>query len=267
VALLTYSHAASGGLCLARADGTHRLKLTGKAGDREAAWTRDGRYVAFVRTVAAGSRIVIADARGRVVRRFEVAAAVAHPTWAPDGRRIAYAVGTRIVVAARVGAVQLALPTGRNPVGTPAWSPTGSEIAYTDRLQTEQGDLTRIFVIDVDGAGRRLVASPASDPTWSPDAARLAYVEPESRFTDTGHIAIVRVDGTGARRLTVSEGAAPAWSANGRLIAFAIPAGTQTGIATIHPDGTSLHTIVSGASAPSWRPRAPLPKGLRRACR
>ena len=273
-ALLTYSVAPNGGLCLSQPNGTKRVRLTGRLNDRGAAWTRDGRLVAFVRTVGAESRIVIADARGRIIRRFAPAAGVADPTWSPNGQRLAYATGgpaSRIVIAGRDGGVQSTLPTGRSAATTPAWSPNGREIAFTDRLELDQQrSMIRIFAMTVDGAAKRLVATLASDPTWAPDGSKLAYVAYESRFAEAGHVAVVNANGSAPRRISTATEAesGPSWSPRGRLIAFTRGSGAGSSIVTVRPDGTGEQAVVRGRGAvdPAWRPPVALPKARRAAC-
>jgi Tol biopolymer transport system component len=272
-ALLTYSVTPNGGICLSQPNGTKRVRLTGRMNDRGAAWTRDGRFVAFVRTVGAESRIVIANSRGRIVRRFNPESGVADPTWAPNGQRLAYSVGGpagRIVIARRDGQMLSTLPTGRTAATTPAWSPNGREIAYTDRLELDQQRSTiRIFAMNVDGTGKRLVVGLASDPAWSPDGSKLAYVAYESRLAETGHLAVVNANGTSPHRITtVSEAeSAPAWSPRGRLIAFTRGTGTASTVVTVRPDGTGERTVLRGGAVdPAWRPPVALPKVRRARC-
>ena len=63
-----------GALCIARANGTNAFRVlptpAGRSPDFGAAWSRDGRYVAFSRWFKRGrlTDLVIADARGRVIR-------------------------------------------------------------------------------------------------------------------------------------------------------------------------------------------------------
>jgi Tol biopolymer transport system component len=229
-----------------------------------------------VRTVGAESRIVIADARGRIVRRFNPTIGVADPTWAPDGKRLAYTAGApagRIVIASRDGTVQSTLPTGRSAASTPAWSPNGREIAYTDRLDLDQQRSTvRIVAMTVDGSGKRIVAGLASDPAWAPDGSKLAYVAYDSRLAETGHVAVVNANGTAAHRISTSGEAesAPSWSPRGRLIAFTRGTGAGSSILTVRPDGTGERMLVrgraSGAVDPAWRPPVALPKARRAVC-
>jgi Tol biopolymer transport system component len=278
-ALLTYSVNPTGGLCLARPDGTRRVRLTGRADDKSPTWSPNGRNVAFARSAGTESRIVIADARGRIVRRFDPARGAADPAWAPDGKRIAYSAGvpmTRIVIASTDGRVLATLATGVSAASSPAWSPNGRQIAYMEQLdvQIDQPgrNMKRIFVINADGTGRRPLVGLAGEPTWAPDGTKIAFVAYPSRFVETGHIAVVNADGSGAHRLTSGSEveSAPSWSPRGRLIAFARGAGSGSAVHVVRPDGSGERMLIRsrsyGAFDPAWRPPVALPTARRKAC-
>lgn len=270
-ALLTYSAGPSGGLCLARPDSSRRVRLL--AGEARApSWSPDGRFVAFAR----GGKIVVANARGRIVRRFGSLAA--DPAWSPDGSRIAYAGGapiSRIVVASRDGRTLTSISTGRNAASGPTWSPNSRRLAYADQLDIDrpsQAGSNRIFVVNADGSGRRLLVGSAAEPAWSPDGSRIAYIAYASPSSDAGQVAVIGVDGAGARRVT-SGGApetGPAWSPNGRMIAFARRTGSSSVVVAIRPDGTGERTLIparsGGASDPAWRRPIALPRARRASC-
>lgn len=265
-ALLTYSVQPAGGLCLARLDGSRRVRLT-RGKDSSPSWSPSGRQVAFARLVGPGqSQVVIADARGRIVRRFAAALAT-DPAWAPDGRRIAYAAGTRIVVATATGRT-LAEISRPALVGGPAWSPNSRSLAFTEELDTDQIAVRQISVANADGTGRRALIGQASDPAWSPDGSMIAYVAYPSRLAETGHVAVAKADGTGPRRLTPSGEAesSPAWSPRGRTIAFV----RGSSIVTTRTDGSGERVAIRSrtyrASDPAWRPPRALPKARRAAC-
>jgi Tol biopolymer transport system component len=284
-ALLTYAVTAGGpergGLCVARPDGTQRLRLTHGAEDRTPAWSPNGRYVAFSRRVAGeqASRIVVADARGRVVRQFGSGLVSAEPAWSPDGERIAYSAGSagssRIVVASVLGHTLVTLATRAASASSPTWSPDGSRIAYVERLDTDdEGEtgLTRIAVVAADGTGRRILATRAGEPAWSPDGSEIAYVAYATRWRETGDIVVAAVSSGNQRRLTATptlEGR-PAWSPDGKLLAFARGSQSESAIVVTRRDGSGERVVVQsatyGALDPAWRPPAALRATLRRAC-
>jgi TolB protein len=243
--------------------------LSGEA--RAPSWSPEGRFVAFARD----GKIVIANARGRIVRRFGSLAA--DPAWSPDGSRIAYAGGppnSRIIVASRDGRTVTSISTGRNAASGPTWSPNSRRLAYADQLDIDrpsQAGSNRVFVVNADGSDRRLLVGSAAQPAWSRDGSRIAYVAYASRLSETGQIAVIGVDGADARRVTSGDEpeTGPAWSPNGRLIAFARRVASSSVVLAIRPDGTRERTLIqprSGASDPAWRRAVALPKARRAPC-
>jgi TolB protein len=276
-ALLTYSAVSSGGLCLARADGTHRVRLTRRR-DRGSSWSPGGRYVVFSRQVGAATRIVVANARGRVVRALTQAGAFADPAWSADGMRIAFVSRerrSRIVIvdpAGRAADELLAAPNAF--VSRPAWAPDGRRIAFAEDIQTEResAGTSRIVVVNADGSGRRVLVGQASDPAWSPNGSKIAYVAYVTRLSEAGSIFVANADGSGARQLTRAGGSEsrPAWAPDGGRIAFARVTGGKSTIVVARADGSSERVVLgargSGALDPAWRPAALLPQARRRTC-
>jgi Tol biopolymer transport system component len=146
--------------------------------------------------------------------------AVSHPTWSPDGERIAfegydYASFTNELFVVDVDGSDLERLTNCDCVSssTPTWSPVSDEVAFVPCCSQV------VTAINVNNKSTREIYTPPSgyviDPTWSPDGTQLA-------FDDLLDVYRVNADGTGTA-VSLTDGgpgyyASPAWSPDGTEI-------------------------------------------------
>jgi Tol biopolymer transport system component len=192
----------------------------------EAAWSPDGRRLAFVRGRVGGANersdmflsVVAADGRG--ARRLAFCGLCGeqyggHLGWSPDAKRIAFS-------------------RDAGPAGDSLWvvaAAGGSAHRLTD---------CRVGCADV-------------QPAWSPHAHLLLF-QHITNTPGTSGLYTVRPDGSSLTRIT--NGQDPEWSPDGRLIAF--DSGPDS-IAVANADGSHVHLLLAGAlgsgpGAPSWSP-------------
>jgi len=140
--------------------------------------------------------------------------------------------------------------TGAQPVRGvvyPAISPDGRRVAFA-----ALGD---IWVMDVDGAPRRLTNDAALDtaPAWSPDGRSLAYCSDRAGGMN---IWIRDVQSGADRQLTRIATAAtlPAWSRDGGRIAF-VDADGQLMVVDVESGAVRrIHDHLNAPGRPSWSP-------------
>jgi WD40 repeat protein len=191
--------------------------------------------------------------------------------WSPDGRRLAYGcrndfrpwTAARIFTIRSDGADRRLLRTGTTNAFNPSWSPDGTQIVFAtwrQPVEVVQWETTipakhvrsSIYVVGLDGSGRRLVAHDAATPDWSPDGATIAYDSPDG---------VKLVSPLGAD-LTPPAGriappGVPSWSPDGAQIAV----GTKDGTMLVDTAAWS-HTLATaqapgtlfGLGRPAWYP-------------
>lgn len=200
----------------------------GPASDVQGVLSPDGGKVAYVRntvTTVGGVEsstydLMVIDADGTSPRALVTdRPLLGFPTWAPDGRQIAYNDGITntsiFILNLDTGAVR---EVARGAAAD--WSPDRQRFAY---VGWEEGFDQAIFVMNVDGSHLRRITDGKGDdldPAWSPDGEWIAF----HRAVDYTNDDIWRVhpDGSGLERVTHdSRGplSGPTWI-SARLIAF-----------------------------------------------
>jgi len=192
------------------------------------------------------------------------------PSWAPDGRSIAFGIDTDslresdIWVMSVDGGEQINLTKSPGYDTRPAFSPDGTRIAFCSNRGASFIYNFDIWVMNADGSNARRLTDYAeydSDVTWSPDSKRLAYTRamPDKQFD----ILVINADGTNLINLTNTakfDETVPTWSPDGRRIAFASTRDSQNGnynIWVMDADGANPRMVTTPAGnnyEPDWTP-------------
>ena len=176
--------------------------------------------------LAVGTKLQMFDARGENGRTIYDSkdGQVTFPAWLPDGKAIAFGVGSYFTGHAKPAAIAVVSPDGTGlrkltdgpgNAGFPSWSPGGKRIVYRV-AGSEQG--LRIVNLK-EGKVVTLTTEYDNFPAWSPKGDLIEFTS----FRDGDfEIYTIRPDGSGVRRLTHTGGndAHGIWSPDGEWIVF-----------------------------------------------
>jgi TolB protein len=246
-----------GHIFVTAADGSGLRDVTppGFTDVRSAAWSPDGRRIAFSATGTARPTqavyVMNADGSGlRQVTRGHLAEL--SPTWSPDGKSLAFTSfdrGLFQIFRSRLdGTGRRLLSNQTTNCQNAEWSPAGLFIVFECRLA---GGLV---IMRADGSGERRLTTAAhtidSSPAWSPDGRTIVF----SRATWTYRIG---PDGGGLRRVARVVGDR-AVSPDGRWLAMTRFVDEQQELWVLRRDGTGARPITATSGvlefAPDWQP-------------
>jgi|GEM_PF-773284 len=191
------------------------------------------------------SNIYTVEPSGQDLRRLtEGRSGDEFPSISPDGRRVAFAHGSSLVVLSIGSSGLRTIYGGRGRLAwESSWSPDGTWIVFGGQA----GDgIPRLYLIRPDGTGLHPIASGLEGgwmlraPSWSADGRWIAYYQ---GGRPTFRIWVVHPNGMGRHAIPNSDGAFyPAWSPDGRLLAFL----SNNALVVIHPDGTGRRIVARG---------------------
>jgi TolB protein len=197
------------------------------------------------------------------------------PGWSPDGSKIAFASDQRkgaerteiYVMDADGSHVRRVstLPEKAEFDSAPRFSPDGTKLVFTRYIiDPERAALFTVGVVD--GGGLKQLTpwgNGAGDSDWSPDGKKIVF-EASPKLGSRGEIFTIDADGQQLTNLTDNESSGggssdPVWSPDGTKILFLsshyFSGESGIGLATMNPDGTDRHFILSNPEEmhqPDW---------------
>jgi TolB protein len=237
----------------------------------ELAWSPDGTKLAYEREQSAYRQIFVVAADGSTLTPLTIASPGEHPTWAPDGGKIAFSKGEEQVWTTNADGSNAIAPVANALGHDPAWSPDGTFIAY-DHKNAQFGGWYDVNVAHVGGGTPAVIPANFAQwtfATWSPNGAKLAYrstVQDSATMENEGFIRIANRDGTENVPLPAKSAVNvyyyhPSWSPDGTRITFEgfshppLPNAFEVYVQSTN-GASQMQAITSGGSnsEPDWRP-------------
>lgn len=193
-----------------------------------------------------------------------------HPTWSPDGTKIAFIRSTPgsgrsdiyMMDADGSNLTRLTATLGgqQRSFSGLSWSPDGTKIVFSTRDDPAHGN-NDIYVINSDGTEPRALLGESTndaEPAWSPDGSQIAFVRVEEGLAA---VYMMNADGTGITRLTEPSSGVGGmdWSPDGSRIAFSNSVDGRVDIYVMNSDGSGIRNLTQSPQAredydPDWSP-------------
>jgi len=183
--------------------GANARQLTEGELVRSAAWSPDGREIAFDLTPAGGTGVLSVPAAGGVEPNMLFPGYGTDPNWSPDSSHVAIVGMHALTVISRDGQDQKRLHVSQADRSYVDWSPDGTRIAYT----AGGAHFPNIAVVETATDRSRPVLkgwASASTPRWSPDGASMVF-EGKRRAHDGLCIGLLDVRSGRAQALNPSQ--------------------------------------------------------------
>lgn len=196
-----------------------------------------------------------------------------HPTWSPDGTKIAFLCerltgyglcvmnedGSNRVEITTIGSIFILPPNHFSDFFSLSWSPDGRRIAFQDNWD--------IYVVGADGSNRQRLTDAGGydhEPAWSRDGSKILFSSARTRLYPS--LYTMKPDGTDLQPFPGFDEnweIAPNWSPAGDKILFVVDYTddiSASDIRTVNSDGTNRQLFDGSGgnytyrNKPSWSP-------------